>query len=55
MQRIRYAVGAIIQQGQEYLLVHKVKAMDLPGGPKNIPGMWDFPKGGVKSGSLLFG
>jgi putative (di)nucleoside polyphosphate hydrolase len=54
MQRSRYAVGAIIQQGQEYLLVHKVKVMDTPGGPKSIPGVWDFPKGGVKSGETAF-
>ncbi|HLZ55980.1 MAG TPA: NUDIX hydrolase [Ktedonosporobacter sp.] len=50
MQRIRHAVGAIIQQGQEYLLVHKVKGMDTLGGPRSIPGMWDFPKGGMKAG-----
>lgn len=50
MQKIRHAVGAIIRQGQEYLLVHKVKVMDTLEGPKSIPGMWDFPKGGVKPG-----
>ena len=54
MQRVRYAVGAIVQQGQEYLLVHKVKGMDILGGPKSIPGTWDFPKGGVKSGETTF-
>lgn len=53
MQRIRHAVGAIVQQGQEYLLVHKVKVMDTLEGPKSIPGMWDFPKGGVKPGEPL--
>src|SRR6266849_5802594 len=31
-------------------VVHKVKVMETPDGPKNVPGMWDFPKGGVKPG-----
>jgi len=50
MPKIRQAVGAIIRQEQEYLLVHKVKGMDGPHGSRSIPGIWDFPKGGIQSG-----
>src|SRR5689334_3245748 len=46
-QRIRKAVGAIITHNNEYLLVHKVKIMDASQGPVSVPGMWDFPKGGI--------
>lgn len=53
MQAIRHAAGAIIYQEQEYLLVHKVKGMDTLGGPTTIPGVWDFPKGGIKAGKPL--
>jgi putative (di)nucleoside polyphosphate hydrolase len=44
---IRKAVGAIITQGDEILLVHKVKMMDGKKGPEQTQGQWDFPKGGV--------
>lgn len=46
---IRKAVGAIIYQGDEILLVHKVKMSEAKTGPEDIDGEWDFPKGGVKS------
>lgn len=49
---IRNAVGAIITQGDEILLVHKVKMMDGKNGPEETPGQWDFPKGGVLSSDL---
>lgn len=48
-KKIRNAVGAIITQNNEVLLVHKVKSMDVTGKPKIIQGSWDFPKGGVLS------
>ena len=47
--RIRKAVGAIITYNNEYLLVHKVKIMNSLQGTVNIPGIWDFPKGGMKA------
>lgn len=53
MGHIRQAVGAIIKQEQDYILVHKVKLMDGPQGPEHIAGIWDFPKGGVKQGEAL--
>ena len=46
-QHIRKAVGAIILHHNAYLLVHKVKIMNAPQGPVSVPGMWDFPKGGI--------
>ncbi|MBE4909055.1 NUDIX hydrolase [Bacillus luteolus] len=45
---IRKAVGAIIYQEDEILLVHKVKMSEAKSGPEKIVGEWDFPKGGVK-------
>jgi putative (di)nucleoside polyphosphate hydrolase len=45
---IRNAVGAIIFQGTEFLLVHKVKIRSLTNTDGNIKGEWDFPKGGVE-------
>lgn len=45
---MRKAVGAVIFQGDKYLLVHKVKSMEGSDSPVNITGTWDFPKGGVK-------
>lgn len=47
---IRQAVGAIIFQGEEFLLVHKVKSAETG---EEIQGEWDFPKGGVKQGESL--
>lgn len=47
MSKVRNAVGAIIVQGNECLLIHKVKVMDEEKGPYAIEGTWDFPKGGV--------
>ncbi|MFS0871024.1 NUDIX hydrolase [Paenibacillus xylanilyticus] len=41
---IRMAVGAVIQKGDELLLVHKVK-----GAQGRIKGTWDFPKGGMEA------
>jgi 8-oxo-dGTP pyrophosphatase MutT (NUDIX family) len=46
---LRQAVGALIIQGDAYLLVHKVKMMDGKAGVEQIEGVWDFPKGGVKA------
>lgn len=43
--KIRRAVGAVVFQNDEYLLVHKVKSIDYK---ENIVGHWDFPKGGVQ-------
>jgi putative (di)nucleoside polyphosphate hydrolase len=43
--KIRKAVGAIVFQNNEYLLVHKVKSINAK---TDIPGHWDFPKGGVE-------
>ncbi|WP_055668661.1 NUDIX hydrolase [Desnuesiella massiliensis] len=43
--KIRKAVGAVVFQNNEYLLVHKVKSIS---NNENIIGHWDFPKGGVK-------
>ncbi|WP_330949449.1 NUDIX hydrolase [Virgibacillus sp. MG-45] len=45
---IRNAVGAIIFQGTDFLLVHKVKISSLSSGNEDIKGEWDFPKGGVE-------
>lgn len=30
--------------------MQKVKGMDTIGGPISIPGIWNFPKGGIKAG-----
>lgn len=49
IKKIRNAVGAIITQNNEILLIHKVKLMDVLGEPQAIQGTWDFPKGGVLS------
>lgn len=49
---IRKAVGALVLQKNEVLLVHKVKMMESKTGPEQIIGEWDFPKGGVKSSDL---
>lgn len=43
--RIRKAVGAVVFQNNEYLLVHKVKNHN---NSEDIIGHWDFPKGGVE-------
>jgi putative (di)nucleoside polyphosphate hydrolase len=48
IEKIRQAVGAIIVQNNEYLLICKVKQMEGPDGPTNIDPIWDFPKGGVR-------
>ncbi len=45
---IRNAVGAIVFQGEEYLLVHKVKRSALRDSDGHLQGEWDFPKGGVE-------
>lgn len=50
--KIRKAVGAIIKTGNKFILVHKVKIMNSKNGPEDIPGRWDFPKGGVKSSDM---
>lgn len=43
--RIRHAVGAIVYQNDEYLLVHKVKDINSK---TNSIGHWDFSKGGIE-------
>src|SRR5438105_4676899 len=47
IKKICHAVGAIIVQNNEYLLVHKVMQMEGPDGPTSTDPVWDFPKGGV--------
>ena len=44
---IRQAVGAIVFQGDMFLLVGKVKVMDMPEGPEDMPFGWYIPGGGV--------
>jgi putative (di)nucleoside polyphosphate hydrolase len=46
---VRKAVGAVIFQNEEYLLVRKVKVMNGVNGSEDIAGHWDFPKGGVNA------
>jgi len=53
IKKIRHAVGAIIVQNNEYLLVHKVKQMEGLDGPISIDAVWDFPKGGVHPAETL--
>ena len=50
---IRRAVGAIVFQRDEVLLVHKVKRSEVTGGLDSFQAEWDFPKGGVKEGEPL--
>jgi len=45
IKRIRHAVGAVIVQNNEYLLVHKVKIST----GESIEGFWGLVKGGVNS------
>ncbi|MGY5854574.1 MAG: NUDIX domain-containing protein [Candidatus Thorarchaeota archaeon] len=45
---IRKAVGAIVYRGDRFLLVGKVKLMDIPGGPVDIPLEWNIPSGGIR-------
>lgn len=45
---IRTAVGAIIYQGKEILLIHKVEISSIKNSNNHISGEWDFPKGGVE-------
>lgn len=42
---IRKAVGAVVFQNDEYLLVHKIRNVESE---ENIQGYWDFAKGGVQ-------
>ena len=44
---IRKAVGAIVFIGDKFLLVGKVKLMDMPGGPIEVPLEWYIPGGGI--------
>jgi putative (di)nucleoside polyphosphate hydrolase len=43
--KIRKAVGAVVFQKDEYLLVHKVKSIS---DKSDITPQWDFPKGGIE-------
>lgn len=43
--KTRQAVGAVVFQNEEYLLVHKVKSINSN---TDTIGHWDFPKGGTK-------
>lgn len=51
--KIRKAVGAVVFQNDEYLLVHKVKSIN---GKTNIAGHWDFPNGHIydKQETMMF-
>jgi putative (di)nucleoside polyphosphate hydrolase len=49
---IRKAVGAIVKHENDFLLVHKIKIMDLNSIPLQIDGEWDFPKGGIQSDEI---
>ncbi|KGX83201.1 NUDIX domain-containing protein [Pontibacillus marinus] len=44
---IRKAVGAIVFQGNQFLIIHKTK-INTNEGKETINGEWDFIKGGVK-------
>jgi putative (di)nucleoside polyphosphate hydrolase len=44
---IRKAVGAIVYWNDKFLLVGKVKLMDMPNGPVDVPLAWNIPGGGV--------
>jgi len=50
---IRRAVGAIIFQQDEVLLVQKVKRSESTSKLESFHPEWDFPKGGVKDGEPL--
>ena len=50
---IRRAVGAIVVQNDEILIVHKVKRSEVTNELDSFRAEWDFPKGGVKNGELL--
>lgn len=50
---IRRAVGAIVFQKDEVLLVHKVKRSEATSELDSFQAEWDFPKGGVKDGEPL--
>ena len=43
--KIRKAVGAVVVQNNQYLLIHKVRNSDSN---VSISGYWDFSKGGVE-------
>jgi putative (di)nucleoside polyphosphate hydrolase len=43
--KIRKAVGALVFQDDEYIVVHKIKSVDIK---SDIKGHWDLPKGGVQ-------
>lgn len=47
---IRKAVGAIVTQAQDVLMVFKTKIMNTNRQTQEIEGYWDFPKGGVLEG-----
>ena len=40
-------MGAIVYKGSRFLIVGKVKMMDAPGGPVDIPIQWHIPGGGI--------
>ncbi|MFJ5771660.1 NUDIX domain-containing protein [Psychrobacillus sp. NPDC093180] len=44
---LRRAVGAVVFQGNKFLIVHKSNINTLEG-KRNIKGEWDFIKGGVE-------
>ena len=50
---IRRAVGAIVFQKDEVLLVHKVKRSEVNGELDVFQPEWDLPNGGVNEGELL--
>ncbi|NBI05581.1 hypothetical protein [Senegalia massiliensis] len=50
---IRKAIGVIVEQDNEYMLVHKINLMDTKNKPKKMQGHWDFCKGVVKQKNKL--
>ncbi len=50
--KTRLAVGAVIMQSNEVLLVHKVKVMTEGEENDKVKGTWDFPKGGVEESDV---
>lgn len=52
IQKTRLAVGAVIMQCSQVLLVHKVKVMTEEQVNDKVNGTWDFPKGGVEESDV---
>lgn len=46
---IRQAVGAIIRYKEKYILIHKIKIMEIADSPVEIKGEWNFVIGGIQT------